>query len=250
MTKRTDAFMMEHSCLHSHHHQASSLKLSREHKAKEPCSSFSACKLLLDQITHIKIRLEAEAVSSDILFQDEHVCVLKPGSDKGVIVYHKFPDELQEVINRDGLVLGVAHSNGERTNAYPYHFFRAPASYASNHPPNPTFECVNAAYANKMVQGAQYFCIRIDPDHTSIYLSETRAVFNGTEMWRNSRMTPTEFTHLIEKNKTRKGDKYQVISGIKSDTGQSKNYVDAPPERNAEILVSCNIPPSWRVHLA
>ena len=90
---------------------------------------------------------------SNVLFQNQDVCVLQPDdSSKGIVVYHSSNKEWEDTINAQGLVLGHAFKTGARNIYHPYNFFRAPAY---NHdgmptPSNPSFEEVNRNYAAKM----------------------------------------------------------------------------------------------------
>jgi len=194
------------------------------------------------------------ASDNSILFQNEDVCVLHPDdSSKGIVVYHGFNKEWEDTINAQGLVLGHAFKTGGRTIYHPYNFFRAPA-YSNDGiptPSNPSFEEVNRNYAAKMYpydKHRGFFCIRIDPSKTFVYLSESRVVYFGTRMWENSRLSLADYQKLCHENEGRKGAHYHAISGVRSDfTGADMVY--APPERNGEILVPCTIPPEWRVRL-
>ena len=148
---------------------------------------------------------EAEYDDSIVLYQDKDVCVLHPDdSSKGIVVYHAFNKEWEETIDRQGLVLGHAYKSGKRSIYHEYNFFRAPAY---NHydgiptPSNPSFEEVNRNYAAKMDpfdKQRGFFCIRIDPSKTFVYLSESRVVYFGTRMWENSRLSLADYQKLLE----------------------------------------------------
>ncbi len=165
------------------------------------------------------------------------------------MIYHSFEKKNEDSINNDGLVLNHAYNTSQRIISHMFNFFRAPANNVGNIPSkNPTINEVNQNYEAKMNNAETYFCIRIDPEKTRVYLSEARVVYYGTEMWKNSGKTLTEYQKLCKENKSRQGDFYHALSGIRSSV-KNLHTVEAPPERNGEILVKCNIPPSWRVHI-
>lgn len=199
------------------------------------------CGLLLTEAT-----TEILGGDSDILFQDEDVCVLKPNSNRGIIVWHRFDAQFKQQIGEQGLILG----NGVRI-LHPFHFFRAPMRLIS---PQTSLEDMNASYAHQVNASEleQYFCIRVDPETTFVYLSESRT--SGLR-WQESRMTLKRFWNVIEKNNEIKVPgqvpMYHVLSGEKIYTKHnSPLFTRVPTERNGEILVACKqIPPDWRIHL-
>lgn len=190
---------------------------------------------------------------NDVLFQDEDVCVLRPNCSKGIVIYHIFDEKNEESINTRGLILHHASMTGERSISHPYNFFRAPAyNYGDIQSQNPSLEEVNQNYATKMEPPSKkkfrYFCIRIDPAKTYVYLSEARFLYFGTDKWKATRKTLADYQEMCIQNKKKKGNFYHAISGIKLMVSND-DTVETPPEYNGEVLVRCDIPVSWRVHI-
>jgi hypothetical protein len=200
------------------------------------------------------------AYDSDVLWQDDDVCILKPETvGKGIVVYHAFPIEYADDIYKNGLILGAGFKiTGTRSINHPYIFFRAPGRLVC--PVSSVFPSVNEINANyypnigikKDNSTRGFFCIRIDPDKTFVYSSECRANFYGTDNWKRSRKSLREFWDIIEENRTTVGPDamYNLYTYIKClyGTNYSKDLTVAPPEYNSEILVRRNIPAEWMVH--
>ena len=198
---------------------------------------------------------ESGLVQSDVLYQDRDVCVLDPDSDRGIIVWHTFDPKFKDGIDKEGLVLGKGAKTGARSKQHNFHFFRAPMSLKI---PQATLADMNSSYAHQV--GANeieesYFCIRVDPTQTFVYLSESRC--SSAVRWQESRMSLQKLWDVIEKNSSsplKSGmatTQYHILSGKKGYVaGHSQWFTPVPPERGAEILVACNIPAEWRVHPA
>lgn len=179
---------------------------------------------------------------SDILYQDNLVCILNPQCERGVIVYtHYRQPEGQESLCKTGLKTGKQlHSEGinfGRNIYHPYIFFRAP--YDSNE------------------SQEHRIYIRVDPDKTFVFSSEIRAKYsplfktNSIEYnismeneLNKSKKTLTKYLSIIKENSMMKENNKQYLYNLYSSKicNYSKKYKypynDAPIERNSEILVS------------
>jgi hypothetical protein len=208
-----------------------------------------------------------------ILWADSDVCILHPNAeDQGIVVYHEYPLQCTESIAENGLLLGAGVTiNRSRSIRHPYHFFRAPGRLGCCPvPAHPSMKDINANYFPNNAVGVDakrygYFCIRIDPMRTFVYSSESRAEFLGTDKWKRSRKSLTEYFEILERNsaalKERKRgnafvavEKYHLFSyKIVLDGNEGGghpslfNLTTAPPQYNAEILVRLeNIPSDWQ----
>ena len=190
---------------------------------------------------------------SDIVFEDKDICILKPDSDRGIIIYHRFPKELTDTIAMQGLRLHAANASGARSVDHTYIFFRAPGAACHECGSHATLNDINTNYPKKLQMPASdqtdaYFCIRIDPTKTFVYSSECRVNYYGTEMWKNSRLSLQDYLNVIMENLPIKSNKYHVFSYRKVNPScKGDMFTDCPPEFNAEILARCDIPPAWRV---
>jgi hypothetical protein len=196
----------------------------------------------------------SDSIVDDIVFQDDDICILRPDSHRGIVIYHIFPQKHADAINAHGLLLHAGIKTGDRKIDHPYIFFRAPGVGMIPCGANATLDNINANYPDgRKVSNSNenngYFCIRIDPDKTFVYSSECRVVFQGTDMWKNSRSSLRNYLDVIAQNKSIKSNKYNIFSYEKVPPAYSGDAItELPPERNAEILARCDIPNEWRVN--
>ena len=193
-----------------------------------------------------------ESNNGDVVYEDDDVCVLKPDSKRGIIIYHEFRESAKESIDSEGLILHAGKSTGVRTVDHPYIFFRAPGAGCIECGLNPTVDDININYASGRKMGSNdlqlYFCIRVDPSKTYVYSSECRAIFSVTDRWEASRSTLKHYLNVIKKNTAIVSNKYNVLTYEKADANcTGEEFTNYPPELNAEILVRSSIPPEWRV---
>ena len=190
----------------------------------------------------------------DVIFQDEDVCILHPRSERGIVVFHNFPLEITHSVQENGLLLHQAFLTGQRTVDHNAIFFRAPARNPELHKACPTLaDVLKNNYLSGQInlhdQCVGYFCIRIDPAKTFVYSSESRVVgihLHNPILWRRSRRPLREYWAQLERNQSRRGNHYNTLT-YERVMHPSDISTQCPPERNAEILVHCNIPPEWRV---
>jgi hypothetical protein len=203
---------------------------------------------------------------SDIIFQDENVCILEPTSPRGIII---FTISKSWNICKEGLLsynelrkrypeLGLI--NRSRSHVDPEHnnliFFRAPYNSDTS-----TFE---SSYDGKPPQSMlgkfskeALAIIRIDPEKTFVFSSETRAKGTYSDLLK-SRIPMIDYLTRIKGHKD-KFVKYpgKICSNIIT---YEKNIVSQhfeckypleeylPIERMAEVVVKLpHIPPEWFV---
>ena len=147
---------------------------------------------------------------SDILFQSDLVTILKPGSKRGILVWHKFYDTLtKKKIKKYGLKsakrLKEDNIDFGRVAEHPYIFFRAPF-----HNPNKinyrNYKTeIKSLYGNILKD--KYYnkiaIIRVDPDKTYVFSSEIRAFHCGEKQLQEinrSKKTLTEYLKIIHSN--------------------------------------------------
>jgi hypothetical protein len=115
---------------------------------------------------------------SDIMYQDDLVCILRPDVKKGIIVWTHFrqPAEMGSLcelglktgkqLQREGIDFG-------RSKIHPYMFFRAP--YYSRDIDYASVETeINSSYGEGQIRRESIVFIRVDPDNTFVFSSEIR----------------------------------------------------------------------------
>ena len=196
-----------------------------------------------------------ESNNGDVVYEDSDVCVLRPDSKRGIIIYHEFRESAKKSIDRQGLRVKPLRSIAVREVDDPYILFRAPGAGCNECGPNPTVNDINRNYAPAYQISENdlglYFCIRVDPSKTFVLSSQSRARYPGYHAfnwWNFSRSTLQNFLEVIQKNSDIESDKYNIFSYKKvGPAWNGKEITTFPPESYAEILVKSSIPPEWRV---
>ena len=196
---------------------------------------------------------------SDIMYQDDLVCILKPDVKKGIIVWTNYtkPPEMDSLC-RLGLKTGKQlKSEGidfGRSKIHPYIFFRAPF-YSRDIDYTSVETEIISSYGERQIGTVPRVFIRVDPNRTFVFSSEIRAL--RPEDIEKSKKTLSDYLRIIYENSeiyktlfplsiTKKQAAYDLFSsklipvsnnGI-SYTSLSYPLVNIPAERNSEILVS------------
>jgi hypothetical protein len=197
---------------------------------------------------------------SDIMYQDDLVCILKPNVKKGIIVWTRFtqPAGMDSLCNlgiKTGKQLQNEGIDFGRTKIHPYSFFRAP--YYSRDIDYTSVETeINSSYGEGQIGVKQIAFIRVDPDKTFVFSSEIRDVFKH-RVWydkaenviNNSKKSLSKYLEIIKNNmeikKYVRSDQkivYNLFSSqavlfpIRADPSEPLD--DEPIETNSEILVS------------
>ena len=115
--------------------------------------------------------------SSDIMYKDDLVCILKPEIKKGIIILTNYTQPPGERLSISGLKTGKKlHEEGVqfgRTIIHPYIFFSAP--YYSREIDYTTLETeIYSSFGKNQLIPNRIF-IRVDPDQTFVFSSEIRA---------------------------------------------------------------------------
>ena len=162
------------------------------------------------------MQVDAHSGATDVLFEDEDVCVLRPDSPRGLVVFHKYLERFHDQITREGLVLGSGLRTGTRSINHPFIFFRAPSrnSATGHNPRRPTLLDISCNYEPCQIDLANpfLFCIRIDPARTAVYSSEARVNYWGTDKWRRSRVPMETYWNILDSNKSTTGLFYNVLT--------------------------------------
>lgn len=194
---------------------------------------------------------------SDIMYQDDLVCILNPDVKKGIIVFSAYtqPPEMESLCNlglKTGKQLHKEGINFGRGIYHPYIFFRAP--YYSREIDYSTVETeIISSYGTELIGTKNRVFIRVDPDRTFVFSSEIRA-HSHNELINNSKKTLTEYLKIIDKNLEfiKNGPKnaqpiYNLFSSrvvrLRPRTTYEESTEifpldDFPIERGSEILVS------------
>ena len=123
---------------------------------------------------------------SDILFQDELACILKPDVKKGIIVWTRYtpPQQINNLCDlglKTGKQLESEGVKFTRRKVHPYIFFRAP--YYSRKIDYSTVETeINSSYDDLQFNREKYIYIRVDPDKTFVFSSEIRACASNPDI--------------------------------------------------------------------
>lgn len=117
-------------------------------------------------------------MDSDILFQDDLVCILKPNAIRGVLVYSSYSDKVN--IQKDGLKSGeMLQFEGISTGRVIHHsyiFFRAPYySRQDSLEYSSLSEEIKRLYGSIPLKNTAW--IRVDPDQTYVFSSEIRSTY-------------------------------------------------------------------------
>ena len=201
---------------------------------------------------------------SDILYEDNDVCILKPDSDRGIIIFTagKSENMCEEGLlsynelrkrhpelglkDRDHIVKDPNHDN--------LIFFRAPY-----HKDTSSFESsYDGKSPEKFVSAGQkvLVTIRIDPEKTFVYSSETRALGTYQNLL-NSRKPLLEYLDIIDSHPKNIVYPNKLCGNIINYTKKIfpsnhtcmypfKDYL--PIERMAEVIVNIPyIPKEWFV---
>ena len=195
---------------------------------------------------------------SDIMYQDDLVCILNPNSKKGIIVWTGFeqPENMESLCNlglKTGKRLHEEGINFGRSKIHPYIFFRAP--YYSGKIDYSTVETeIISLYGKDLSRNKKAF-IRVDPDKTFVFSSEIRD--NNPHDIEKSKKLLSDYLKIINNNaeiyktllpfsKTHKQAAYNLFSSnLIPVKYNEKKYTQLkyplnnyPIERNSEILVS------------
>jgi hypothetical protein len=116
---------------------------------------------------------------SDIMYQDDLVCILRPDVKKGIIVWTHFtqPAEMGSLCElglKTGKQLEKEGIDFGRSKIHPYIFFRAP--YYSRDIDYTSVETeINSSYGEDQIGIKSRVYIRVDPSNTFVFSSEIRA---------------------------------------------------------------------------
>lgn len=195
---------------------------------------------------------------SDIMYQDNLVCILKPDVKKGIIVWapNRQPPKMDSLCNlglKTGKQLESEGVNLGQSKIHPYIFFKAP--YYSRDIDYTSVETeIISSYGEGEIGTEPKVFIRVDPDKTFVFSSEIRNTFRykawiGMEemMMDNSKKTLSKYLEIIKNNmkiKIQPGTKklYNLFSSeavlypIMHLHTEPFDYI--PIERNSEIRVS------------
>jgi hypothetical protein len=155
----------------------------------------------------------------DILFQDNDVCILKPGVKKGVLIFTHYKQpagmaSLCEAGLKTGVQLQREGVNFGRNMIHDYIFFRAP--YFSDLIDYTSIDTeITSSFGNNESAEPSRVWIRIDPERTRVYSSEIRAKFSPNFMYGSpeylfvmenevikSRKTMNEYLQILDINKS------------------------------------------------
>lgn len=198
---------------------------------------------------------------SDIMYQDDLVCILKPDVKKGIIIWTHFtqPEKVMGSLCELGLKTGKKLKEEGvdfgRTKIHPYIFFRAPF-YSRDIDYTSVETEIKSSYGEGQLGIEPRAFIRVDPDKTFVFSSEIRDIFKHSVWYgkaenviNNSKKTLSKYLEIIKKNmeikKDVKSDQkiwYHLFSSeavlFPIRASPKEPFDDEPIENNSEILVS------------
>lgn len=199
-------------------------------------------------------------LDSDIMYQDDLVCILKPHVKKGIIVWTNFTQPIgKESLCKLGLKTGKKLKEEGfdfgRTKIHPYIFFKAPFYSNDIDYTSPETEIV-CCYGDGHLNINQRVYIRVDPNKTYVFSSEIRDIFKHS-VWQknvdnvilNSKKLLTNYLEIIKDNmriekdvKCNKKIWYNLFSSravLFTENACPKEPYDIEPINfNSEILIS------------
>jgi hypothetical protein len=116
---------------------------------------------------------------SDIMYQDDLVCILRPNVKKGIIIWTHFTqpvgmDSLCNLGLKTGKQLQEEGIEFGRSKIHPYVFFRAPY-YSRDIDYTSVEREIISSYGERQIETEPRVFIRVDPDKTFVFSSEIRA---------------------------------------------------------------------------
>ena len=116
---------------------------------------------------------------SDIMYEDDLVCILKPEVKKGIIIWTHFTqpagtDSLCNLGLKAGNQLQIEGIDFGRSKIHPYIFFRAPF-YSRDIDYTSVETEIRSSYGEGQIGTEPRIFIRVDPDRTFVFSSEIRA---------------------------------------------------------------------------
>jgi hypothetical protein len=195
---------------------------------------------------------------SDILFEDENVCILDPTSKRGILIIHQSNANVcEEGLYSKNKLFEIKHELATKLhspkNMFPGHFdtiyFRAPYTSDTTN--------FNTLYPNYSFNENNYYVlIRIDPYKTYVYNQEGRD-YSTYDKYIKSKTNMIDYFDIITKNKgiiakypkALFGNTISFAKKINNnkrgnEIGTFKKYL--PTERMGEILVIIeHIPKEW-----
>ena len=194
---------------------------------------------------------------SDIMYQDDLVCILKPEVKKGIIIWTHFTQpkgmgSLCEMGLKTGKQLEIEGIYFGRSKIHPYMFFRAP--YYSRDIDYTSVETeINSSYGEGQIGIQPRVFIRVDPDRTFVFSSQIRNVWydKADTMINESKKKLSKYLEIINNNReiienVKKDQKIwynlftseAVLYEIVIEPKNKKVFDNKPIQRNSEILVS------------
>jgi len=207
-------------------------------------------------LTKIKsYELKESIEESDILHQDDLICILRPEVKKGIIIWSEYTqpkdkDTLCKLGLKTGEQLEKEGVKFGRSIFHPYIFFRAPYYSRKINYTTPEDE-IFSSY-DKINMKSKVF-IRVDPTRTFVFSSEIRSGIRVNENIIKSKKTLSEYLKIIKQNSlienakkmtdqkilynlfTSEAQLFQMSYRIKKPFDK---YNSEPINRNSEILVS------------
>jgi hypothetical protein len=180
---------------------------------------------------------------TDVIYQDNDVCILRPDAVGGVVVFHFVaPDDVATV-----RLNGLPCKGGRKVR------FRAPAFLENaNMERAPSVLSINVNYpkGNGVEGNGYYACIRIDPKSTYIYSNP--AVDRSESLGEKSRISLSEYVSTLKENLSDESENcvFNAITfkRVDSSTPLVWPFVDNPVNTYGVILVNCDVPEEWFVN--
>lgn len=202
-----------------------------------------------------RTRRRKQRGGTDVLFEDKNVCILKPESKRGVLVYNYYTQPANtEPICTSGLKTGQQlQKEGIDFGKTVFHnviFFRAPFLPGPIDYTSVETE-IKSSFGDHLLKQPSVVWIRVDPDKTFVFSGAIRAKFLGPQSIveaevERSRKTLTEYLRILGENqKVVAGPQQKIVYHLRSSIARpvpiamNINYPSdsAPINFDSEILV-------------
>ena len=162
-----------------------------------------------------EVTIHDTSSDSDIMYEDDNVCILRPEVKKGILVFTNFnkSDDIEDLctlglksaeqLQKEGVYFGR-----DVSVKHPYIFFRAP--YYSTECDYSSIDTeIESSFESLLTPttGGRIF-IRVDPDKTFVYPSELRVICD------NQRFSEEKKYTELNKAKKKMGDYLQMIEDV------------------------------------
>jgi len=190
-------------------HYTKKIKIKKNKTRKTKIKKHKIKKYKIKKFKKLIGGTEPSIEESDIMYQDDLVCILRPEVKKGIIIYTHYIQQpgmssLCTLGLKTGKKLQEEGIDFSRNKIHPYIFFRAPYYSREINYSTPETEIISSFgeeknyFGKTQIEMENYVYIRVDPDRTFVFSSEIRAK-NPQDIQR-SKKTLSNYLSIIANN--------------------------------------------------